>query len=105
VRRNEGGIQSGKIELEDKDAGPTTPRFLKECFMIQIMDAIYEDGVLKLHGPLNLPAHSQVRVSIEIPETPSTSVPVIERLRELWKNASVASNEPRLTRDELHERR
>jgi predicted DNA-binding antitoxin AbrB/MazE fold protein len=40
---------------------------------VQTITAIFEDGVLKPAQPLNLPAHAQVRITIElVPTSPLT---------------------------------
>ena len=45
------------------------------------VEAIYEDGVLKLKRPLNLPERAQVHVTIEIPDRART--PLGRRLLEI----------------------
>lgn len=40
---------------------------------MQTITATFEDGVLKPRQPLNLPAHAEVRVTVELlPDTPLT---------------------------------
>jgi predicted DNA-binding antitoxin AbrB/MazE fold protein len=41
---------------------------------MQTITATFEDGVLKPNQPLNLPAHAEVRVTIELLPTPPLTV-------------------------------
>jgi predicted DNA-binding antitoxin AbrB/MazE fold protein len=45
------------------------------------VEAIYEDGVLKLKGPVNLPERAEVHVTIEAPDLART--PLGRKLLEL----------------------
>ncbi len=50
---------------------------------MQTITATYEDGVLKPTQPLNLPAHAEVRVTIELlPASPLT----VEQLGDFLRN-------------------
>ena len=54
------------------------------------VEAIYENGVLRLLQPLALPEHTHVRLSLQtIPEDVNRAVWLTEserRLREVWEN-------------------
>ena len=76
--------------------------------MSQITTATYEDGVLRLTKPLDLPSHSKVRVTVELLQDESLEAKQREALRaleELWRNSRIDSHGERLTREQLHERR
>jgi predicted DNA-binding antitoxin AbrB/MazE fold protein len=62
------------------------------------VEAIYEDGVLKLTRPLKLPERAQVHVTIEIPEPART--PLGRRLLEL-RSEVAKSGATRLGWDEI----
>ena len=81
--------------------------------MIQVIDATFEDGVLKPTLPLSLSPHTPVRLTVEYANDVDWSsdaakakrMAALASLEELWKNSKFCSTEPHLTRDELHERR
>jgi predicted DNA-binding antitoxin AbrB/MazE fold protein len=58
--------------------------------MTTAVEAIYEDGLLRLLQPLALPEHTHVRVSVEpVPGDPDRAAWLAEsgrRLREVWDN-------------------
>ena len=68
---------------------------------MQTITATFEDGVLKPTQPLNLPDHSQVRITIEpLEEGVQEKLAALENL---WRISKVHSEE-HLTREQLHER-
>ena len=69
---------------------------------MKTINATFEDGVLKPDEPLNLPEHTQVRITIE----QSAELEKAEKLaamQALWQISRPRSKH--MTRDELHERR
>lgn len=49
--------------------------------MIVSVDAIYENGVLRLLAPVSLPEHAAVRVAIETRDAPTVNEPhILQRL-------------------------
>jgi predicted DNA-binding antitoxin AbrB/MazE fold protein len=64
------------------------------------VEAIYENGVLKLERPLNLPERAVVRVTIETPDLGRT--PLGRRLLEL-RSRITGSGVPPLSWDEIEE--
>jgi predicted DNA-binding antitoxin AbrB/MazE fold protein len=57
---------------------------LEEFFLMQTITATFEDGVLKPAKPLNLPAHAEVRLTIEVlPASPLTVGQLTAFLRSL----------------------
>ena len=64
------------------------------------VEAIYEDGVLKLKTPVDLPDRTQVHVTIEPAEVPRT--PLGEKLRDL-RGQIIASGAPTLDWVEITE--
>jgi len=64
------------------------------------VEAIYEDGVLKLKRPLNLPERAQVHVTIEIPDRART--PLGRRLLEI-RSEIAKSGATTLGWDEIEE--
>jgi predicted DNA-binding antitoxin AbrB/MazE fold protein len=54
------------------------------------IEAIYEDGVLRLLEPLALAEHSRVRIAVESPVLDAERAAWLEqserRLREVWEN-------------------
>ncbi len=75
--------------------------------MIEVVTATFEDGVLKLHEPLNLPAHCRVRLVVQPldEQAEGTRQRAWEALEALWRQSDLDSGGERLTRDQLHERR
>ena len=75
--------------------------------MIEVITATFEDGVLKPDGPLNLPAHSRVRLVVQPLDegTEERRRQAWEALERLWQQSALDSGGARLSRDELHERR
>lgn len=71
---------------------------------MQTITATFENGVLKPSQPLNLPDHSQVRITIERVESSLQIDDKLAALESLWRNSKTHSEE-HLTRDQLHERR
>jgi predicted DNA-binding antitoxin AbrB/MazE fold protein len=75
--------------------------------VIQTITATFENGILKPAQPLDLPDHSQVRLTVEplnLDEQTRRNQETLAALEALWKNVSICSKEPHLTRDQLHER-
>lgn len=70
------------------------------AFMTIDVDAIYENGVLKLKEPVNLPESSEVHVTIEVAEAART--PLGQRLRAL-RSQVVRSGAPTLDWDGIDE--
>ena len=58
--------------------------------MTTSVEAIYEDGVLRLLQPLALAEHTRVRVAVETAETDAERAEWLEqsqrRLRDVWEN-------------------
>ena len=58
--------------------------------MTTAVEAIYEDGMLRLLQPLALPEHTHVRLSVEtLPDDPERAAWLAQserRLREVWDN-------------------
>ena len=58
--------------------------------MTTAVEAIYEDGLLRLLQPLSLPEHTHVRLSVEtLPDDPERAAWLAQserRLREVWDN-------------------
>jgi predicted DNA-binding antitoxin AbrB/MazE fold protein len=75
--------------------------------MVQVVTATFEDGVLKPTEPLALPEHAHVRLTIDLVEehAPEHAPEALTALEELWRHSTLRSIEPRLSRDQLHERR
>ena len=74
--------------------------------MSQVITATVENGVLKPDKPLTWPAGTRVTVSIEplIPAGMSED-DAWEELERLMDEMSIRDIGPRMTRDQLHERR
>src|SRR5437899_1036681 len=69
---------------------------LQGTTMQQVINATFEDGVLKPLPPLDLPSHAQVRLTIEmlpahdsIPQVPDK----LAALESLWKHSRIHSQE------------
>jgi predicted DNA-binding antitoxin AbrB/MazE fold protein len=80
----------------------------KGALPMKTITAIFENGVLKPTQPLDLPDHAQVRLTVEqldLDEQTRRNQETLAALEFLWKNVSICSKEPHLTRDQLHERR
>lgn len=74
--------------------------------MVQFIRAVYENGVLKPEGRLDLAEHQRVRISIERLEPASSEQRAAAlRLFRLADSARFVAPEKLPTRDELHERR
>jgi predicted DNA-binding antitoxin AbrB/MazE fold protein len=60
--------------------------------MTTAVEAIYEDGKLRLLQPLSLPEHTHVRLSVEtLPDDPERAAWLAQserRLREIWENSA-----------------
>lgn len=60
--------------------------------MTTAVEAIYEDGKLRLLQPLSLPEHTHVRLSIEtLPDDPERAAWLAQserRLCEVWENSA-----------------
>jgi predicted DNA-binding antitoxin AbrB/MazE fold protein len=58
--------------------------------MTTSVEAIYEDGVLRLLEPLALAEHTRVRIAVETAETDAERAEWLEqserRLRDVWEN-------------------
>jgi len=65
------------------------------------VDAIYENGVLRLKSPLNLPEKAEVRVTIETAEGEART-PLGRQLRKL-RSRILESGAPALGWDEIEE--
>jgi predicted DNA-binding antitoxin AbrB/MazE fold protein len=72
---------------------------------LQTVNATFEDGVLKPNQPLNLPAHAEVRVTIELlPTTPMTVGKLdafLRNLPPLGDDAEAFARDIRAIRDEF----
>lgn len=77
--------------------------------MSATVTAVYEDGVFRPGSPCDLPEGSRVVLSIqEEPEkllSDEEKKRLIEEMIERWKRNPLPADAPRLTRDEMHERR
>jgi predicted DNA-binding antitoxin AbrB/MazE fold protein len=71
--------------------------------MDQIIHATFVDGVFKPAQPVNLPAGTEVTIVVPKPRPQPTDAEWEEFERFCDENAGY--NLPRLTRDELHDRR
>ncbi len=69
---------------------------------MQTMTAIYENGVLKPTGFLNLPERAQVRITVEPVQADSQKTAKLAALQALWQISRAHTEH--LTREELHER-
>lgn len=69
---------------------------------MQTMTAIFEDGVLKPTGPLNLPQRTQVRITVEPLQADTQKAEKLAALEALWQISKAHTEH--LTREELHER-
>jgi predicted DNA-binding antitoxin AbrB/MazE fold protein len=73
--------------------------------MSQIVNATYEDGVLRPDKPLALPASSRVRLVVEpIADQTLRAEAAWRELERLRREHPINSGGLRYTRDELHER-
>ena len=66
--------------------------------MTIFVDAVYEDGVLRLKSPIDLPERAEVRVRIDAPDQTRTELG--RRLLEL-RSEIVRSGTPTLNWDEI----
>jgi predicted DNA-binding antitoxin AbrB/MazE fold protein len=73
--------------------------------MNQLINAVYENGVLKPEKPLNLPEGTRVQVYVESPPPATDMDCAWEEWDRLCDEIRLDANVPRLTRDQLHERR
>jgi predicted DNA-binding antitoxin AbrB/MazE fold protein len=74
--------------------------------MQQMITAIFEGGMLKPDQRLDLPEHAHVRLIVETLEnTPAAAQDALRELDRLCDESPICSTSPRLTRDQLHERR
>lgn len=74
--------------------------------MVQNIEAVFADGVLKPIDPLRLREHERVRLRVESIDQPSDEDRrrAMDRFIEGAKNMNFRSTGPYPTRDELHER-
>ena len=81
--------------------------------MSKIIEAIYEEGVLKPLEPLNLEEHTKVRIQMAEPGsrviTPEITNPdekarILKQVTQRMQQNPIPANAPSLTREELHER-
>ena len=72
--------------------------------IIWTVTAIFENGVFRPLQAIDLPSSTQVRITIELSPTETAKEEAWRKLQELWNTIKIESDEPRLTRDELHER-
>ncbi|MCI0682470.1 MAG: antitoxin family protein [Gemmataceae bacterium] len=72
--------------------------------MAQVITATFEDGVLKPDGKLDLAPGSKVRLVVESPDLPIEDDP-LDELDRLCDEFPITSTTPRLTRDQLYDRR
>jgi predicted DNA-binding antitoxin AbrB/MazE fold protein len=72
--------------------------------MISSITATYENGVFHPDTAVDLPAASRVRLIVQ-PIEGEIKPGMLKELDEICKDHPVYSNEPHLTRDQLHERR
>jgi predicted DNA-binding antitoxin AbrB/MazE fold protein len=73
--------------------------------MSQLINAVYENGVLKPEQPLDLPSGALVRVFVEPLDEQAKRQKAWDDLQRLHKEHPINSGGDRLTRDQLHERR
>jgi predicted DNA-binding antitoxin AbrB/MazE fold protein len=75
--------------------------------MSQVINATFEDGVLKPDVPLTFPAMTRVRLIVE-PLTPEgvgrEEDPAWDEVERIWEELDVNSGGPPPSRDELHDR-
>jgi predicted DNA-binding antitoxin AbrB/MazE fold protein len=70
-----------------------------------VTHATFEDGLLKPDQALDLPPHARVRLTIEQIQPDRTSrIAASEAFERLCRENSMSFGEPRLTRDQLHDR-
>jgi predicted DNA-binding antitoxin AbrB/MazE fold protein len=82
--------------------------------MSQIVEAIYEDGILKTLEPLNLEERTKVRIQItggnsliispKVTE-PDEKLRILKEVTQRMLQNPLPPDAPHLTREELHERR
>lgn len=72
--------------------------------MIQIVTGVFENGIVKPDEEIHLPPGTRVRLIVEPLESIEERDPEDE-LDRLCREFPVHSQEPHLTRDQLHERR
>ena len=68
-------------------------------------DATIQDGTLQLDGPIELPSGTRVQVILTPLPTESERQQAWDEFDRLCDEIHIHSNEPHLTRDQLHERR
>lgn len=74
--------------------------------MEQVVNATFEDGVLKPDAPIALAPHTRVRLTLQpLPSPGSTDELSWENLEKLWDEVTIDSGGVRPTREQLHERR
>ena len=74
--------------------------------MSQIVEATFQDGVFKPHEELPLAPGTTVRLIVDrLDEIQSPTEGGCDELDELCAELPIESRSPRLTRDQLHERR
>lgn len=73
--------------------------------MNQLINAVYENGVLKPEKLLDLPAGARVRIAVEPLDAQTEREKAWEEFDALCEEISIHSQGERLTRDQLHERR
>ena len=64
--------------------------------MTRTVDAIYEDGLLRLEEPVDLRERTQVRVRIELPEPAKGPIAAMQRLIELTESSADTVDEEEL---------
>jgi predicted DNA-binding antitoxin AbrB/MazE fold protein len=74
--------------------------------MYPVINATFENGVLKPDEALNLPAGARLRLYVEVVDSTSNSAPTDwDELDQVCDEFPIDSGGARLTRDQLHERR
>jgi len=73
--------------------------------MNQLVNAVYEGGVLKLELPLDLPEGTRVQVEVQSPKASTELDRAWEEWDKLCDELQLDADATRLTRDQLDERR
>jgi predicted DNA-binding antitoxin AbrB/MazE fold protein len=73
--------------------------------MSQVITATFENGVLRPEQDLGLAPGTRVRLKVDVcMEGPDASPDACDELDNLCDESPIVSQEPRRTRDQLHER-
>lgn len=73
---------------------------------VQIVEAVYENGVLRPQSGLRLSEHARVRITVELTDAPTRAErdAAMRRFEEGVRKMAFKSSGPYPSRDELHER-